>query len=158
VHPNAGGDRQPERDGEALFGTAIAAGRHASYSDDGSDKRGYDKCREARFRGYAVIVAVSKSHDLGPTPHTARGNVSSKRCAGKDECGDYNAGAVEYAYQCAGERYALSMAEATTAPPNMVTLSVIAKANIFIMTLPRLDRRDPRLLELRARSWFLSVS
>src|SRR5215471_232503 len=52
------------------------------------------------------------------------------------ERGDYNAEAVEHALQCEGERYALSMAEATTVQPNMATANATTKVNFFIMTLP----------------------
>jgi hypothetical protein len=62
---------------------------------------------------------------------TRVGNVSSRLCAGKDERGQYNTGAVEYAYQCAGERYALSMVEATPAQPNMATANVITEVYFF---------------------------
>ena len=86
------------------------------------------------------------------------GNAGSRLRAGKDDSEDYNAGAVECAYQCEGERFALSLAAATTVKPSMAMANVITKVNFLIMTLPGLDHCDTRLLDLRARSWFLSVN
>src|SRR5215472_6483214 len=69
------------------------------------------------------------------------------------ERGDYNAEAVEHALQCEGERYALSMAEATTVQPNMATANATTKVNFFIMTLPGFDARLQYPLGLAQLPW-----